>query len=304
MSERDDELIDLLQSLDPAAIDAPPEPGSIRYDHIEETIMTNIGSTTPTDSPIPKRDATEQPASRRRPLILIAAAAALAALTGVGLLLAPTSTSGAEATVRAAAANSAEVTDFRIVLTSDDLAFVPGGEAAADIDGENVHMVAGDQEFIRVGDTEWFRDGGGEFQSAPAADVFAPFGEASAQVVSAALASEQVAEEGSDTLHGTETVRYRIQIDENAREALAEVPSQAQRWFIAETSESAEVMIDEDGNEVPVTAGRSGFLEDADAITIWVADDLIHQIEVSTGSTQFTFTFFDFGADITVTPPE
>lgn len=63
-------------------------------------------------------------------------------------------------------------------------------------------------------------------------------------------------------------------------------------------------MIDDEGNEVPVPAGRSGFLEDADALVIWVADDLIHQIEVSTGSTQFTITFYDFGADITITPPQ
>lgn len=297
MSERDDEIAELLPSLDPAAIDAPPEPGSIRYDHIEDTIMTNIGSTTPTDLP-PPEPSTPALAGTSRRLILLGAAAALVAVVGLGLLLAPTSTSGAEATVRTAAENSAEVTDFRIIFASDDFDFVPGGEAMVDIDGENVHMIAGDQEYIRFGDTEWFGEGG-EFQSAPVVETWTPFGQASAEVVSAALSSEQVDDEGSETIRGTETTRYRIELDQPAREALAEVPSQSQYWFIAEGEEDAE--FDESGTEVP--GQRYGFLEDAEVITIWVADELIHQIEVSTETTTFAFTFFDFGADITVTPP-
>jgi len=49
---------------------------------------------------------------------------------------------------------------------------------------------------------------------------------------------------------------------------------------------------------------RVGFLEDADSITIWIADDLVHQISVNEGATQFTHTFSDFGDDITISAPE
>ena len=305
MIDRDDELTELLGPLDPVAVDPPPEPGSTRHRHIEDNVMN---TTTRHEQPDPsvKGEATaaDPDRSRRRSWSLMATAAAVAAVVAaVGLLVIPASTPTAEAAVRTAAENHAALIDFRMTLTSDDLAFLPGGSATAAIDGTNVHMVAGDQEYIRFGDTEWFGQGG-RFESSSVEEYWTPFGEASAQVIAAALASNQVTDAGSETLDDVETTRYRIQLDDASRSALADVPSSAQYWFTAETSESAEVLIDEDGNEVPVSAGRTGFLEDAEAIVIWVADDLVHQIEVSTGSTQFTFTFSDFGADITVTPPE
>ena len=58
----------------------------------------------------------------------------------------------------------------------------------------------------------------------------------------------------------------------------------------------------QDGNEEG--ARRFGFLEDADSIDVWVADGLIHQIAVDSGDNQFTWTFRDFGEDITITAPE
>jgi len=303
MIERDDELDERLRSLDPAAIDPPPRSGTTRYHDIEEIIMVNIEHADVSDASGNRVARTRERFRRpRRRSLLLAAVAGIGLLAAIGVALAPGSTSGAVATVRAAAQNNAEVETFRVRFASEDLDFLPGGSATAEVDGNDVHMVAGDLELIRIGDTEWLSDGG-DFQSAPSAEIFAPFGEASAQVISAALTSDQVTEEGDETLDEITTTRYRIELDEAARAALADVPARAQYWFTAETSESAEVVIDDEGNEVPVSAGRSGFLEDADAIAIWVADDLIHQIEVSTGSNQFTVTFFDFGADITITPP-
>ncbi len=303
MIERDDELTERLRSLDPAAIDPPPAPGTSRYHDLEDTIMANIA---PTDvSAAATARATgdlDQPTSRRRRSLLLAAVAAIAVLAATGLALAPGSTPSAVATVRTAAQNNATVQTFRVTFASEDFDFLPGGSATAEVDGNDLHLVADDQELIRIGDTEWFSEGG-EFQSSPATETFAPFGEASAQVIAAALASELVTDEGQEVLNGTATTRYRIELDDASRAALSEVPPRAQFWFTAETSESAEVMVDDEGNEVTGPTERSGFLEDADAITIWVADELIHQIEVSTGSNQFVFTFFDFGADITITPP-
>jgi hypothetical protein len=48
---------------------------------------------------------------------------------------------------------------------------------------------------------------------------------------------------------------------------------------------------------------RFGFLEDATSIDVWVADGLIHQIAVDSGSSHFTCTFHDFDADIAIRPP-
>ncbi len=301
MTDRDEELIEHLQSLDPTGIDAPPAPGSTRYDHIKETIMTNIEPSSPPTPPSQQPATAEQRPSPPRLLLVGAAAVAVVLVAAVGLFATGNSTPSAAAAVRAAAQNSADIETFRMTFTSDDLAFLPEGSATGAVDGNDVHLVAGDMEMIRIGDTEWFGQGG-QFQSGPA-EVFTPFAEASSQVITAALASDDVTEEGAQILSGIETVRYRIELDDASREALANVPAQSQYWFTAETSESAEVTFDDDGNEVVVSAGRSGFLEDADAISLSIADDLIHQIEVSTGTTQFTITFFDFGADITITPP-
>ncbi|MFT7602218.1 MAG: hypothetical protein ACI8TP_005186 [Acidimicrobiales bacterium] len=103
-------------------------------------------------------------------------------------------------------------------------------------------------------------------------------------------------EEGTGTLNGIETTRYAIEIDDNARAAFAALQTDSLVRFVEEVDEE----VPADGSQ---PLNRSGFLDDADSLIIWLADDRIHQISVDSGSSQFTHTFLDLGQDIVVTPP-
>jgi len=205
---------------------------------------------------------------------------------------------GAEA-IRAAATNTSDATDFRIMMVTDGHSFIPGGRADGEVDGTSVRLVAGDLEFVRIGDTEWLGQGG-SFESQPAVETFAPFGEASEAVISAALESGDVEDLGEERLDGVPdgvtATHYSIGVDDDARAALAEVPPTSQFWFVGETEQEVPLGDSED-------AFRAGFLEDADRIDVWIADGLVHRIAVADGDTSFVYTFYDFGAEITIVAP-
>ncbi len=282
-----------LEAADPVLSDPIPTVGSTRFTSIKENAMTGTATS---KQAVPERG---NHRSSRRPIrrsrLLAGAAAILVALVVGASLPIPGSTSSAAADVRAAVANSAAIRDFRVTLVSEGLGF-PGGRAEGEVDGENLHLVAGSLEFYRVGDTEWIGQNG-VFQSMPNTEQFDPFGEASAAVLTAALASDEVDDLGEEALDGVVTTRYVIRIDGAAQEALAAVPPTSQYWFIGNVSE--EVVEDESDRE----PRRFGFLEDAESIDVWVADGLIHRIAVESGLSPFTWTFSDFGEDITITPP-
>lgn len=286
MSDHDDPLLDPLNAMDPTLSDPPPATGSIRFTTIKEHAMQTLNSQTKS-----------RPILWRRARPLMAAAAVIAVVALGAALLNLGSATGAAATVRAAAGNTAEATDFRVTMVTDGHSFIPGGRAEGEVDGSSVRLVAGDLEFVRIGDTEWLGLDG-SFQTQPAQDVFAPFGEASKEVISAALASDDVTDLGDEELAGKVTRRYAIGLDDASRIALAGVPSSAQFWFVGAAEE--EVSVDGSATEPQ----RFGFLEDADRIEVWLADGLIHQISVTEGDSSFTYTFYDFGDDITITPPE
>ena len=299
-TESHEELMGRLQAADPTSVDSPPSAGSSRFTSIKDIAMstgTNPTSRTNQDKPLVSAENHDGPGRfYGRSRVLALAAAAIAVVAGAAVVFSPGSASTAAAEVGDAVSNTVDVGDFRVTVVSDDLGF-PGGQAEGEIDGENMYLVAGPLEFYKIGDIEWLGQDG-VFQSMPATDSFAPFDVASEDVLTAALTSDDVETVGTETLNGVEATHYVIGIDDSARAALAQVPSASQYWFVGNVEEEITPDGDDEG------ARRFGFLEDANAIDVWVADGLIHQISVDSEQSQFTWTFRDFGENITITAPE
>lgn len=112
----------------------------------------------------------------------------------------------------------------------------------------------------------------------------APFGEASAAVVDASLEGADVEMVGSEDVRGVATEHYRIELADPGEEALAGLPRAQRGWF--------DLLFDEDHHVKDV------------AIEIWVDDDdLIRRFAVSSSTGSMSAEYYDFGADITITPP-
>lgn len=303
LESADLELMNRLARLDPVLSEASPTVDSPQLITLKEHIMSSTESFNP-NQPRDQRAAAGEPARpRRRRLRLLAGAGSVAAAGLLAVtLIGPGASVAAADQIRAAADNTSELTDFRIHMVSND-GFFPAGEATAEVDGDSFRMTSGNFEMIGVGTTEWILADGevvevNTFSADEAVDI-APYAESSAAVITAALASASITDAGTETLNGVETTRYDIEMDDAAQAALAAVPSANLEWFAQAVDEDVEA-----GEEGVISDVRSGYLEDADALSIWIADDLVHRIAVTTGSTQFTHTFFDFGADITVSAPE
>ena len=292
MSDHDDLLHERLRAIDPARLDQPPEPGSIRFNSIKEHAVRTDKTEQTHKTPSLSRGSQ----SGRARLLAVGAAVLVAVAVGAAALNLG-SASGASADIRIAADATAGETDFRVTIVTEGHSFIPGGRADGEVDGTSMRLVAGDMEFIRIDETEWIGQNG-SFQSQSAEDAFDPFGQASAAVIAAALESDDVSDRGEEDLDGVPTRHYAIGLDDSSRAALAEVPSSAQFWFVGAVEE--EIPLDGSSEE----PRRFGFLEDADHLDVWVADGLIHQISVTEGEASFTYTFFDFGDDITITAPE
>ena len=312
-----DELMERLARLDPTRSDAPPAAGSVRFTSIKDGIMQSQqkSSTTPTtteatDNPTigetPFKTAAQTRSSTKLPAVrryILAAAAAIVAVLAIGAsVLSPGATVSAEAAVLAAVQNSAELTDFRMDMVTNDITFLGTPSVTIEVDGQNAHVSGGDIEGYIVGETAWFSDDGGATFEVTQEAPLPSYTEASNAVIMAALTSEQVNEAGTQTIRGVETTLYEITIDDAAAEALAKLSREEMFWFVETTEE--ECFVSEDGETVEDCVRRGGFLEDADSISIWVADNLVHQIAVDSGSTQFTHTIYDLGEDITVSAPE
>lgn len=228
----------------------------------------------------------------------LAASAIIVAIVALTFVLPGGSTASATAAVRTAAANSANITSLRIDMESTDLSIVPGGRATVEVSGQDVHLSAPGLDWFVVDGTASIVEDGVVVATEFSSDVIAPYGESSRLVIEAALQSNDVTDEGVEVINGVETTRYVVQIDTPAHDALAAIPAGNLIWFTEETEE--EISVEEDGE---VDAFRSGFLEDADSLTIWIANDLIHQISVEDGSSQFTHSYYDFNADIEIVVP-
>ena len=290
---RDDELLELLGQLDPARSEEPPAPGSSRYTAIKEQAMGMNTALTEESAP----DTTTPAAAPRRPHRRWRyAAAAAAAVVAVGaVVLRPGNERSAAATIVAAADELAEVSSLRAEMSFDNVAFGEGevSIAVSGHDYESVWEVSADGEtlserFVVVDDIEYRIESTGRTTAEPV-DTYideegGSFGESSAAVLTAVLEDADVDEVGSEDVRGVETTRYHLDLADAGESALAALPDQQQDWF-------------------GLIIGDGGLGEDV-AVDIWVADGLVRRFDISSPDygTE-SVEFYDFGADITVTPP-
>ncbi|MBA2385705.1 MAG: hypothetical protein H0V69_01300 [Acidimicrobiia bacterium] len=286
MVTSDEETFGNLDLLDPTRTNHPPAAGSPRYEAILARVTEN----------------TEQsPTSGRRPSRQwIGAGAVAAALVVIGLLaLRPDARPTAEAAVIDAARSMRQVSSLRATLTIEhdsgdhsDVDITASGDDRRIVqemlgaDGGNQRyrwIVADGIEYS----TEYYDDRE-ETTAAPLDPNYAlaPFGEASAAVISALVEEADIVEVGDDTLRGVDTVHYRTTVADPRQSALAGLPRAQLGWF--------DLLFEDDYYRQDVQ------------IDVWVGDNVIHRIRVASERPRaqvFEADFFDFDADITITPP-
>lgn len=291
MDDGHDELFERLARLDPIAVDQPPARGSTRFNKIEDKAMElTKNSNTPSSEALTtgvqpfENDPATRPMQRptpRRGRVMLAVAAVAAAVLAFGLTNLPGSgTRSAEAAILAAAQGLGDATSLRVTFTSEDPE-VPA--AVGEVDGDRFHISFDDGvEVTYIEGTEWVVENGVLLDPAatPPGDVPAsPFPEVSEAFVTAALQGGEISELGEREIDGVTVTGYRIELDSKALAAIGEIGKADLLWF-----------------DLAADGPTS------DAISIWVADDLIHQIDLE-GDENRTITYYDFGGDIEVVPP-
>lgn len=289
----DDALLGLVRPLDPTTTDTPPAPGSDRYRSILESAMhTDLGPIANGDAPattLHQPAIGRTPAPRRRAWRLVAACAAATVIAVGGLVVlradnAPT----AQAAVRSAAQAMDEITSLEGELT---MSFVGVSDETSRIrvDGNNVD-ISNDTRYVDrreehstfvVLDGMGYETINGQTTTRPVArdEGLAPFGPSSAAVITAALEGSDVTERGTDTIDGVVTTRYDIQLTPASVAALSDLTPSELAWFELECP------------------------QDVESMSVWVAEGLVRQIEVTQHQFVSRTRFFNFGADITITAP-
>lgn len=289
---RDDELLVQLEQLDPTRSEAPPTPGSSRYTSIQEHAMSLTLNTE-------RRLGTEISPSRRRGRrwrLVAAAAAGVVVVTAGAIFLQPGDEPSAAADVVTAAQALADVTSLRADMRFEDENNT--SEVTVEASGDDWQIV---QEMRAVGadatdtfrwivvdGTEYyttFYNGDEQTTAQPLSPNYelAPFGEASSAVVTAALEEADVEEIGTEDVRGSQTTHYRLHLAQPGQSALASLPEAQRGWF--------DLSFDIEYHAEDVT------------LDIWTADDTIRRIAVWSPNGSFTADYFDFNADITITPP-
>lgn len=233
--------------------------------------------------------------ARPRLQVGFAAGAALLLVAVGTVIFVPGGAATAEAKVQAAAVALGETESLRATMKQ----VYPNGEVWTfngefqGADGkQTATQVASDGtllsewEIINIGDTEWMVAGervSGEHRTPE--ERLSPFAEASSAVVSAVLEGGDVEEVGTENLDGAESTHYRITPDDRSRAALTELEPGELAWF----------SLDLEGPAV------------VDVIDVWVADEIIHRIDVRFAKdfflTRTTNRYFDFGANVVISPP-
>lgn len=285
MTARDDELVKAFSGADPVRNDPPPVKGSIRYHSIlEETMRTDaIRGHTPTsmrDQSRPRRW------SGRRLALTAAAAVVVAAVVTVGVLQ-PGHEPSAVAAVRTAAINTGDTESLRATLK---VQYADGSSSSTfgEMNGPDVRIrterlstdgtVTGETVTV-VGDTIWETRGEDTTAQLVGDDRLVPFADASEAVLEAALKAAGVTALGTESIGGIEATHYQIELDDTSQAALAGLTPGELAWFELEYPDS-------------VTH-----------IDVWVADNLVHRIQVRGEASTSIIDFFDFGAAITIAAP-
>lgn len=285
-----DQLIEQLAALDPARVDRPPAPGSPRLDMILERAMQN---------PSAVLNPRVRARPRRRTFLGVSAAAAIivATVVAAAVLFEPGATISSAGALTQAAEHTADALTLRSEYIQDAghgrFNVVRSEHRGADLrrtfsvieNGIERREGEDDEYVVFIGDKGWKPgDGANDATTVRPDERNAPYAESSAAIVKAAVTDSNVDKIGTENVRGADATHYRIRIDGDLVRRLDKLPA----------------------NQL------SGFeLEDAGhirSLDVWVEGDYIRQIRVTQtwqprDSKGTTVEFYDFGADITITPP-
>jgi hypothetical protein len=149
-------------------------------------------------------------------------------------------------------------------------------------DGTERTNVESDEYVVFIGDQGWMKTGGPT--TVKPEERNAPYAESSAAIVEAAVRPSTVTKIGTEDVRGGETTHYRINLDDAAIRRLGQLPTNQLSGFELE------------------------HLSEVRSLDVWIADGYIRRIRViqefeAPDSPGTTVEFYDFGADITITPP-
>lgn len=282
MTSSEDWELTELRRLDPALRDAPPAPGSVRYDTILERAMslqtadTNTNTNTPMQRP---------PRSRRWMTWAVAGTGVAASVLTTVVVLGGHSTS-ASAAVQTAAERIEKVVTLRGTTHSE---LKTGGASNTTIEANGADMKIVTQDDIGTINTTIVggiayestsdSDGTPHKNTGPNEHGLAPFAEATGNVVQAALNGADVTDKGTEQVRGADTTHYQVKLTAESRKALTALPAGQTAWFEVEHPDQ-------------ITS-----------IDIWTAGDLIRRITVDQPERRTTTEYYDFGQPVTITKP-
>lgn len=309
MTDPDDSVERLLAGLDhPALRDAPPAPGSPRYNAILEKAMTQTATPSTIDD---YHNGAPSIARRRRPTrswkgwaAMGATAAAVAAAVVVGVVPGINPPKSAAAAVSTAADRTAKETRFRSETVNTYKTVTAPHEwkttsGTADFNGSDFrlleHTPYGDHVYTVVGKNlyETFQ-GQTTVRSLASLSPSSPgdrpfffashtFTQAAASLVRASLTDSDIKEVGDEHVRGVATKHFRVGLSPATAQALAKAAQEDSlyEWF-----------------------DLNGDTSTIQSLDIWFDDnDLIRRLQWRGTNVTGTVEFYDFGAPVTINAP-
>jgi len=254
---------DFLRPLDPTLDDAPPAPGSARYEAIR---------------------ARAEPRRSRRWMTWTAIGSGVAASVLAAVVVLGGDRTPAATVVLTAAEHTEQVVTLRGVTRSE---IKTGGTSTTTVEanGSDLRLVTHDDigtvTLTVVGNIgyETNSDGSSHKSAIPAGQRLAPFADAAGNVVKAALDGAEVTDKGTEQVRGVKTTHYHVRLTAAARRALDALPPVQTAWFEVEHA------------------------DEITSVDIWTAGDLIRRIAVDQPERRTMTEFYDFGRPVTIVVP-
>jgi hypothetical protein len=256
--------LEFLRPLDPTLHDAPPAPGSARYEAIR---------------------AKARPPRSRRWMTWGAAGTAVAASVLTTVVVLGGNSTSAAAAVRTAAEHTQKVVTLRGVTESK---IKTGGASRTTVEANGADMKIDTQydatsfvTLVIVDNVGYETNSDGTFHKSELStdEQLAPFADSAGNVARAALQGADVTDKGTEQVRGVKATHYQVKLTAESRKALAALPAVQTAWFEVEHP------------------------EEITSIDIWTADNLIRRITVDDPERSTTAEFYDFGRPVTITAP-
>jgi hypothetical protein len=286
MTGPDESPLTAIGGLDPTLRDAPPAPGSPRYQAILETAMTQttLLPTPATGRPAPTRPA--RPARRRWVFAGSAVTAVAAALAAVVVLAPGGSKQSPSAVVLTAADHLGAVAGLRADSTyTDRLGQVT--RSTIEVDGATARIVdhrsaadGGTLTVTLIGGRR-YAQAGGNLSSMPATgdNSLAPYPDAARDVVTAVVGDSAVTRAGTDDVRGTKSTHYHLDMSGTAQHKLSRLPVTELAWFDLDSP------------------------QDVRSLDVWVAGGTLRRVTMTATFGTTDTVLYDLGAAITITAP-